>query len=784
MGFLEKDPIRGDDSFRTFEEVLALAKSNRVDMVLLGGDLFHENKPSRKALVRTMKILRDYCLGEDPVSVAVRSDPDQVNYMHPSYAVSLPVFVIHGNHDDPTGAVGADALSALDILAQANLVTYFGKTADSRRISIMPILLQKGITKLALYGLGNVRDDVLYETWSSAKQVQWLCPREGSAQDDNNDDIKWFNVFLIHQNRVTRGTARAIADSMLPQWLDYVVWGHEHDSIPEISHTMPPVIQPGSTVATSLSEGESLPKHVVLLEVYKGAFKHRPIPLQTVRNFEFDDIRLGDPKLNLSVVDVEGIEKLLCTKFEQMISRQEAVYDLKRSLFESGEGLPPRSGVSYPSKEFYLAHLPRELRAPLIRLRVDTSGGYESLKPLRFVQSYDGRVACPKEMLLFYKKRATSLAKSFLRGHIGKGIGRENLDSTAGGEIGCTGDLTILGGDGKDASVEGDNDNGVGIPTLVEYFLYHKDGGASGLKFLELDQLSSAVDDFVAKAENRAIPDYVLAYLENQVSTTVERQERKGSVLTAEELKVGFQSRAEAAANRVFEERAKGQQRKLRDDDTKNATLDAEDGPDGAHEDKDIDSSAVFANLHAMLSRNSTLAAISRAAQETTAVNNVSDDDFNVASDEEVDDQGTALTHKAPRNVRRGRGRKQSASGVSSRTKSRASVSSTRARGSQAVRAGAMLAVGAAVRADEHSDDNIGGIVDADESAVGVPDSEEESEDAPRPKRRKASSSSRDGTRRASSRARVAHDGAGSRFSARGRLRNLTATIDLDDDSD
>ncbi|KPA36004.1 double-strand break repair protein mre11, partial [Fusarium langsethiae] len=46
VGYEERDPIRKDDSWRTFDEVLNLARTEDVDMVLLAGDLFHDNKPS------------------------------------------------------------------------------------------------------------------------------------------------------------------------------------------------------------------------------------------------------------------------------------------------------------------------------------------------------------------------------------------------------------------------------------------------------------------------------------------------------------------------------------------------------------------------------------------------------------------------------------------------------------------------------------------------------------------------------------------------------------------
>lgn len=47
-----------------------------------------------------------------------------VNYQDPNINISLPVFTIHGNHDDP---MGADNLSAVDILSTCKLVNYFGK---------------------------------------------------------------------------------------------------------------------------------------------------------------------------------------------------------------------------------------------------------------------------------------------------------------------------------------------------------------------------------------------------------------------------------------------------------------------------------------------------------------------------------------------------------------------------------------------------------------------------------------------------------------------------------
>lgn len=110
---------------------------------------------------------------------------------------------IHGNHDDPAGV---DNLSAIDILSTANLVNYFGKqqlteansgtweraacrAVVSRdpytymlplpcpgpgKLLLRPILLEKGTTRVALYGLGNIRDERLGRAFSTPGQVDWV----------------------------------------------------------------------------------------------------------------------------------------------------------------------------------------------------------------------------------------------------------------------------------------------------------------------------------------------------------------------------------------------------------------------------------------------------------------------------------------------------------------------------------------------------------------------------------------------------------------------------------
>ena len=74
LGYMERDRVRKHDSFITMQEILEVAKEQKVDFILHGGDLFHENKPSRETLHKTIELFRKYCCGDEPVPLVIHSD--------------------------------------------------------------------------------------------------------------------------------------------------------------------------------------------------------------------------------------------------------------------------------------------------------------------------------------------------------------------------------------------------------------------------------------------------------------------------------------------------------------------------------------------------------------------------------------------------------------------------------------------------------------------------------------------------------------------------------------
>jgi hypothetical protein len=126
--------------------------------------------------------------------------PATSNKRYGTADISLPVFTIHGNHDEPTGR---RQLSVLDLLATSGLITYFGKTPPRPVLRVKPLLLQKGSTRLALYGIGYLRSNKLSNKFRKGRVVMEEPPDSFTASagtDQTHSDC--FKLLVLHQNRV------------------------------------------------------------------------------------------------------------------------------------------------------------------------------------------------------------------------------------------------------------------------------------------------------------------------------------------------------------------------------------------------------------------------------------------------------------------------------------------------------------------------------------------------------------------------------------------------------
>jgi double-strand break repair protein MRE11 len=318
---------------------------------------------------------------------------NHVNYEDENINVAIPVFSIHGNHDDPSGE---GHLAALDILQMSGLLNYYGRTPESDNIQVKPVLLQKGSTKLALYGMSNVRDERLFRTFRDGN-VKFFQP--------NLHKDEWFNLASVHQNHHAYTESGYLPESFLPEFLDLIIWGHEHECKiePETNTERGfKVIQPGSSVATSLCQPETEAKHVTILSITGKEFTHEPIRLKSVRPFVMREVVLQEDrqmrKIGLEGGDNKAAVDRFCMKHvDELIKQANAEWlELQQENDDEldEELVPP---------------------LPLIRLRVEYTapegGSYIIDNPQRFSARFAEKVANTNDIIQYHRKKAAGLRK-------------------------------------------------------------------------------------------------------------------------------------------------------------------------------------------------------------------------------------------------------------------------------------------------------------------------------------------------------------------------------------
>jgi double-strand break repair protein MRE11 len=353
----------------------------------------------------------------------------------------------------------------------SGLLNYYGRTPESDNIQIKPVLLQKGSTKLALYGMSNVRDERLFRTFRDGN-VKFFQP---SLHKD-----EWFNLASVHQNHHAYTESGYLPESFLPEFLDLIIWGHEHECkiVPETNSERGfKVIQPGSSVATSLCQPETEPKHVTILSITGKEFTHEPIRLKSVRPFVMKEIVLQDDarmkKIGLKGGDNKVEVDRYCMRIVEELIEQanEEWLELQRD----GDGeideqlVPP---------------------LPLIRLRCEYTapeGGLFMIdNPQRFSARYAGRVANTNDIIQYHRKKTAGVRKP-----------KQALEL-------------------PDAATMAQHMDAIKIDELVSDFLT-----AQSLTILPQGLFGDAVQQFVQKDDKHAMEDFIKETMGNQVEHLV-----------------------------------------------------------------------------------------------------------------------------------------------------------------------------------------------------------------------------------------------------------------------
>lgn len=354
----------------------------------------------------------------------------------------------------------------------SGLLNYYGRTPESDNIQVKPVLLQKGSTKLALYGMSNVRDERLFRTFRDGN-VRFFQP--------NVHKDEWFNLASVHQNHHAYTESGYLPESFLPDFLDLVVWGHEHECkiIPVTNAERGfKVIQPGSSVATSLCIPETVEKHVTILSVTGKEFTHEPIRLKSVRPFVMREVVLQDDRRMRQVGQAGGDNKAEVDRF-CMKQVDELIEQANQEWLDVQQ-----EGNDEPDEELVPP-------LPLVRLRVEYTapegGNFVIDNPQRFSARYVGKVANTSDIIQYHRKKATAARKP-----------KQTIEMP---------DSATLAQLGMDA---------VKIDELVKEFLT-----AQSLTILPQAPFGDAVQQFVQKDDKHALEEFLLETMDQQVEHLV-----------------------------------------------------------------------------------------------------------------------------------------------------------------------------------------------------------------------------------------------------------------------
>ena len=315
-----------------------------------------------------------------------------------------------------------------------------------------------------------MRDSRLYRMMTTTGDVTWRRPADAPGAPADS----WFNLFFIHQNHAQRGSKSAVSEKQLPKWLNLVVWGHEHASKTEPTPSSEgtfDVSQPGSSVHTTLSEDEARPKKILLLSLKGEDWKAETLPLRTVRPFVFENVVLRDePALAARPDDAEAVSRFLHAAVESAIVRANT-----QAAEADGASAPPDAAAGGAAPPAVL---------PLVRLRVDHSGGFPTVPLQRFGAAFQNRVANPWDLLQFHKC-ATKRAK---------------MERGPAADAGAAAD--------DEAPAGGEANEHRRIDALVTQHL------PASLQILTEGDMSLALEDFVQRDEKNALAEAVRAALD------------------------------------------------------------------------------------------------------------------------------------------------------------------------------------------------------------------------------------------------------------------------------
>lgn len=304
---------RRDEARAALDEVVAVARREHVDAVLVAGDLLDRRVIDAAPLRDALEVLEEL-------------------------ATVAPVLVVAGNHDDP------ELWEALSPFLASRGIHAAGRIRPPER-GVVTVETAAGPLHVALMPwpeprrVAELGDSIQHTKLKYAEGVGWLLNSYAEELRSRRRAQGGAAVLVAHimvdgalggggEREMTMGITYAVSPAALPTDLDYIALGHVHrpQAIPRVAA---PARYAGSPMALDFSEDNHV-KSACLLEITAERTAVREAPLTAARPL----VRLRGPIDALAgMAEPHGTAWFACE-----VDMEEPVLDLMRQVREAVPG--------------------------------------------------------------------------------------------------------------------------------------------------------------------------------------------------------------------------------------------------------------------------------------------------------------------------------------------------------------------------------------------------------------------------------------------------------------
>lgn len=288
LGF--KQAGREEEAFENAKQAFELAVNHNADLILIGGDVFHEEVPDAKALMQAMELFSIAKNASNNYTKILKIKKDVKKEV---ILKGIPIVAIHGTHEFR----GKDYVNYLQLFESAGFIAYLHAAKAICTIND---------EKIVVHGLGGVPEKKALDALKL-----WDPKPEKNA----------FNILMLHQSLkellpFEDEMIATLSIAELPGGFDIIVNGHLHWQN-EFNGQGKHLIIPGSTVITQMKRLESKkPKGIYLLDTRTGKLEFLTLPEQ--RRFFYNKLEFRNASCEEVMKEIkEYLEKTLADTFKK-----------------------------------------------------------------------------------------------------------------------------------------------------------------------------------------------------------------------------------------------------------------------------------------------------------------------------------------------------------------------------------------------------------------------------------------------------------------------------------